>query len=290
MKNFNKIGIVCLILISCALAVTMVSADTSGVLNPLTSASGSSGVLNPLTSASGSSGVLDPLTSAANSSGVLNPLTSTANSSGVLNPLTSAANSSGVLNPLTPASDSSGVLNPLTPASDSSGVLNPLTPASDSSGVLNPLTPASDSSGVLNPLTSGNGSVLNPESTNSSSTSTQDQSSTVSGQTPGTKDIYGGIITENRVHLAKEEYSQHLIRFDNYGQVTVQAQEGATFNLYSKKGESWPTLSTFKTDYDQTVKVTDKEPGVMNVGPGIWVFTIDSPDQGGLYSLSASQN
>jgi len=124
----------------------------------------------------------------------------------------------------------------------------------------------------------------------SSSTTTQDQPSSGSGQSTSVNDPYGGILSESRLYLDKGQHSQHLIRFNNYGQIQVQAQEGATFDLYSKKGGSWPNSSTFKTNYDQTMKVTSLNPAVMKVGPGIWVFTIDSPDQGGAYSLAAFQN
>ncbi|MFH0967083.1 MAG: hypothetical protein V1862_05320 [Methanobacteriota archaeon] len=124
----------------------------------------------------------------------------------------------------------------------------------------------------------------------SSSTTTTDQPSAGSGQSTPVNDPYGGIISESRLYLDKGQHAQHLIRFYNYGQVQVIAQEGSTFDLYSKKGVAWPNTSTFKTNYDQTMKVTSLTPTVMKVGPGIWVFTIDSPDQGGAYSLAAFQN
>jgi hypothetical protein len=124
----------------------------------------------------------------------------------------------------------------------------------------------------------------------SSSSSTQTQSSGSSSQSPGVKDPYNGLITENRLFLAIGQHSQHLIRFDNYGQVQALAQTGTTFDLYGKKGGIWPNSSTFKNDYDQKIKITDQEPVVMNVSPGIWVFTIYSQDHEGSLSMGAFQN
>lgn len=122
------------------------------------------------------------------------------------------------------------------------------------------------------------------------SSSTQTQSSGGSDQSEDVKDPYNGLITENRLYLAREEHSQHLIRFYNYGQVQALAQTGTTFELYSKKGGIWPNSSTFRNDYDQKMNITDAKPIVMNVSPGIWVFTVDSPDQEGAFSLGAFQN
>lgn len=123
----------------------------------------------------------------------------------------------------------------------------------------------------------------------SSSTTTQDLSSG-SRYSPSTSDPYGGIISESRVYLDKGQFSQHLIRFSNYGQVQVQAEEGANFDVYSKKEGFWSNQSTFRTQYDQMLHVTYDEPAVMHVGPGLWVFTIDSPDKGGVFSIAAFQN
>lgn len=124
----------------------------------------------------------------------------------------------------------------------------------------------------------------------SSSSSTQTQSSDGSSQSSNVKDTYNGLITENRLYLSKGEHSQHLIRFNNYGQVQALAQKGLSFDLFGKKGGIWPNSSTFKNDYDQKLKITGNDPVVMNVSPGIWVFTIDSPDQEGAFSMGAFQN
>ncbi|HWQ66305.1 MAG TPA: hypothetical protein VN372_05480 [Methanospirillum sp.] len=144
----------------------------------------------------------------------------------------------------------------------------------------------STGSDFLDNITSPVSSVLSI----SSSTTTHSQSSSATTQSPGSDDPYGGIITENRLFLATGQHSQHLIRFDEYGQIQVQAQKGATFDLYSRKGATYPTADTFRTDYSQKVLVTSNEPVVLDVGPGIWVFTIDAPDQGGVFYLTAIQN
>ena len=127
-------------------------------------------------------------------------------------------------------------------------------------------------------------------STLSVSSSTSTQSTGGSGQSTGTSDSYGGIITENQGYLQKGQLSQNLIRFDTNGQVQVQVEEGVTFNVYGKKGDIWPNSSSYKTDYVQKMPITSLKPAVMNVTPGIWIFTIDAPNQGGEFYLSATQS
>ena len=126
-------------------------------------------------------------------------------------------------------------------------------------------------------------------STLSISSSTQTQSSPVVGQAGGAYQ-FEGIIAESRNFLAKGGYNQQLIRFANYGQIMIEGDEGTDFTLYTKKGTVWPDSNTFRTDFDQTVKVPSKKSAVLNVGPGPWIFTIEAPNVGGVYYLIAWQN
>lgn len=122
------------------------------------------------------------------------------------------------------------------------------------------------------------------------SSSTSTQSFGEPAPSAGSSGSYGGIITESRMSLAKGQHSQHLIRFYENGQVLVKAQEGVTFNVYSIKGDTWQNSDSYKTDYTQKMKASSQNPAVMNTTPGTWIFTIDAPQEGGEYFMSAIQD
>ena len=119
--------------------------------------------------------------------------------------------------------------------------------------------------------------------TSSSFTSAPQKSS------PGENSPTPEIITENRLSLLKGQSATHMVIFKNEGVLTARVLAGSGFELFSKKGGSFPDNVTFRTDYGKSSLVTESGPVMMNITPGTWFFTLLPLGDESSYDLKAEE-
>ncbi|MDD1728666.1 MAG: hypothetical protein LUQ50_06305, partial [Methanospirillum sp.] len=76
------------------------------------------------------------------------------------------------------------------------------------------------------------------------------------------------VITENRQSVLKNQSPIHMINFKNEGNINAVCLSGSGFELYSKKSDSFPEKSAFRSDYGSSSMVTNTTPVTLDITPG----------------------
>jgi len=80
-----------------------------------------------------------------------------------------------------------------------------------------------------------------------------------------------------------------MINFKNEGNINAVCLSGSGFELYSKKSDSFPEKSAFRSDYGSSSMVTNTTPVTLDITPGTWYFTIFPIGEDCTYDITATQ-
>jgi|GEM_PF-1200991 len=103
---------------------------------------------------------------------------------------------------------------------------------------------------------------------------------------PAAADV-GSTITKS-AYLSQGSYPyQTQIQISSDASIDLYSPAGADFDLYAKQGGNWPSYTSYKYDYTlaETGSAQYKH---MNVGPGLWYFSIDPVYGSGTFTFTAT--
>ncbi|MBN1167066.1 MAG: PPC domain-containing protein, partial [Methanospirillaceae archaeon] len=96
----------------------------------------------------------------------------------------------------------------------------------------------------------------------------------------------GTTITKSAYLSAGSFPYQTQIQISSDARIDLYAPAGADFDLYAKQGGNWPSYTGYK--YDYTIAETGpSQYKHMDVGPGLWYFSIDPVYGSGTFTFTA---